>query len=626
MAAGVVGAYDSFIPQTDPVDLFLPFAFDDPEAQVRRFHFLRLIGRLKPDVSLTEAQAQMDVIARQLANAYPENDTWRLRLLPLHERVVGAIRPVLVILFAAVTLLLLVAGANVASLLLARASTREHELAVRSALGASRARVVRQLMMEGLVLSLAGAGAGLVLTWWTIAWLKRVGLAGVPRLDAIALNPRVALFALATAVLTAIVFGLAPAIHAARGGTAAVLRPGRSATRDRSRSLGQRVLVVGQLVLSVVLLVGAALLTRSFVRLVSRDVGFDAAGIMLAPIPLPEERYKTDARRDAYYSALLERLQATPGIEAVSLATVPPLVGANDTYVYPEGHPPASAREQRFAQIRHVQGDYFGTLGIRLTAGRAFDDLRDRSGAADVAIISERAARDLFGAENPLGRRLVIDLGGRIAAEIIGVTADVRVFGQANASPPLVYVPARQHPVSSTYVIVRSAAVPGDVASAIRRHAQALDPALAVSRMVQMETLLADSVAQPRFSMLLIGSFSLMAVVLTLVGLYGTLAYLVSRRRREIGIRLAVGATPAAIRHLVLRQGVVLIAVGIPIGLLASRFTSRLASSLLVQIDPSDPPVLASVAVALTVAALAAVLVPAIRASRVEPLTTLRGE
>jgi putative ABC transport system permease protein len=626
MPAGFVLPYDSFIRLTEPVDLFLPIAFDDPDAQVRRFHSLRLIGRLKPDVSLTEAQAQMDVIAGQLAAVYADNETWHLRLLPLRERIVGAVRPVLVILMAAVTLLLLVACANVASLLLARASTREHELAVRGALGASRARIVRQLLIEGFVLSLAGAGTGLVLTWWTTSSLKQLGPARFPRLEAIALEPRVAAFALAVAVLTTVVFALAPAIHAARGSTAAALRPGRVATRDRSRRFGQRVLVVGQLAVSVVLLAGAALLVRSFVHLVSTDVGFNSAGVMVTPLPLPAERYETQQRIGAYYSAFLERLTATPGIDAAALCTAPPLVGATDTVIYREGQPPATPEDQRFAQIRRIQGDYFGTLGIRLTSGRTFDDLRDRWGAADVAIISQRAARDLFGEDAPIGSRLVIDLGEPVVAEIVGVTTDVRVFGQANEPPPLVYVHAKQHPTSYMQVMVRSAAAPADVASAIRRHAQGLDPALAVSRVLQMEALLADSVAEPRFSMLLIGSFSVLAVLLTLVGLYGTLAYLVMRRQREIGIRMAVGATRSHIRHWVLGQGAVLIAMGIPIGLVASLFTSRLASSLLFEVRPGDPLVLAAVAMVLAVASFAAVLVPAIRATRVEPLMTLRGE
>jgi predicted permease len=427
-------------------------------------------------------------------------------------------------------------------------------------------------------------------------------------------------------VVTTVLFALAPAIQAARGSTAAALRPGRTATGDVSRRLGQRVLVVGQLAISVVLLAAAALLVRSFMHLISTEVGFSSAGVMLTPLPLPAERYDSQERTDAYYSALLERLTATPGIDQAALCTAPPLLGASDTVVYREGRPPASKEDQQSAQIRGIQGQYFATLRIPLLSGRTFDELRDRRGTPDVAIVSQRAARELFGEEDPVGQHVIIDLGDRVIARVVGVTADVRVFGQANEAPPIVYLHARQRPTSYMHVIVRSSVPPAAVAAAIRRHAQALDPALAVSPLLQMDGVLADSVAQPRFAMLLIGGFAILAAVLTLVGLYGMLAYLVMRRQREIGIRMAIGATRRQIRHWVISQGAVLIATGISIGLVASLFTSRLASSLLFEVRPTDPVVLGTVVVVLAVASLAAVVVPAVRATRVEPLMTLRGE
>jgi putative ABC transport system permease protein len=626
MPAGFTLPYDSFIRLTEPVDLYLPMAFDDPDARIRRFHSLRVIGRLKSGATLEQAQSEMDVIARQLAAAYPENETWHLRLVPLHERIVGAVRPVLVILMAAVTLLLLVSCANVASLLLARASARDSEVALRGALGASRLRIVRQLLTEGFVLSLAGGAAGLIVTWWTIDVLKRVGPARLPRLETIVFEPRVVAFAVAAAAVTTLMFALAPAIHATRADLAAAIRPARATTHDRSRRFGQRALVVAQLAVSVVLLAGAALLVRGFVRLVSIDPGFSPADVTLTPLPLPSERYDTNTRIDAFYSAFLERLAATPGIDAAALATAPPLAGANDSVVYRQGRPPASAADRRFAQIRWIQGDYFGTLRISLIAGRPFDDRLDRAGAADVAIISRRLAREYFGDEGAVGQHLVIDLGNRVTARVVGVTGDVRVFGQANEAPPLVYLHARQHPAAYMQVIVRSTAGTAEIASAIRRHVQALDPTLAPSRVERMEALLTDSVAQPRFAMLLIGSFAALALTLTLVGLYGTLAYLVTQRRREIGIRLAVGATRREIRQMVLRQGAALIAIGIPLGLFASLFTSRLASVLLLEVRPADPLLLAAIAVLLTLASLAAILIPAIRAARIEPLVALRAD
>ena len=623
--AGFTLPYDSFIRLTEPVDLYLPLALDDAEAQIRRFHWLRLIGRLRPGAALAAAQSQMDVVARQLEAAYPENETWHLRLLPLGERIVGSVRPVLQILMAAVTLLLLVSCANVASLLLARASAREPELALRGALGATRGSIVRQLLIEGLILSLAGAGAGLALTGWTIQVLKRVGPAQFPRLDGIALDPAVVLFALAAAGVTTVMFALAPAVHAARGDVSAALRPARAVTEDRQRRLGQRALVIAQLAVSVALLSGAALLGRGFLRLVAIDPGFTASDVTLTPLPLPADRYSTPPRIDGFYSALLERLAASPGIETVSLATAPPLSGANDTLVYREGRPPATTSDRRHAEIRWIRGQYFGTLGIPIVAGRAFDDRADHAGARDVAIISARTAREHFGSEDAVGQRVIVDFGEPIAAEVIGIAGDVRIFGQASDAPPMVYLHARQRPIPFMQALVK-AEVPGDVASAIRRHVQALDPGLAPGRIERMDALLADSVAQPRFATLLIGSFAGLGLTLTLVGLYGTLAYLVSQRRREFGIRVAMGATRGGIRRMVFRQGLVLIACGLPAGIVLSLFTSRFASAFLVNVQESDPLMLAGVATLLTITSLAAMLGPAQRAASVEPLVALRGD
>ena len=626
MPAGFTLPYDSFIRLTEPVDLYLPLALDDADAQIRRFHSLRLIGRLKAGTALPHAQSQMDVVARQLEAAYPENETWRLRLVPLGERIVGGVRPVLEILMAAVTLLLLVSCVNVASLLLARASAREPELALRGALGATPGSIVRQLLIEGLTLSLAGAAGGLILTGWTIQALKRIGPAQFPRLEGVSLDPAVVLFALAAAGVTTVMFALAPAVHAARGDVAAAIRPVRAVTQDRQRRLGQRALVIAQLAVSVVLLSGATLLVRGFLRLVAIDPGFTASDVTLTPLPLPADRYDAAASIDAFYSALLERLTASPGIEAVSLATTPPLAGANDTVVYREGKPPATASDRRFAQIRRIQGPYFGTLGIPIVAGRAFDDRADRAGARDVAIVSRRMAREHFGSEDSVGQRLVVDLGEPITAEVIGIAEDVRIFGQANDAPPMVYLHARQHPAAFMQAIVKAAVPPGDVASTIRRQLQTLDPVLAPGRTERMEALLADSVAQPRFATLLIGSFAGLALTLTLVGLYGTLAYLVSQRQREFGIRLAMGATRGGIRRMVFRQGLALIACGLPAGIVLSLFTSRFASAFLVNVQGADPLLLAGVAALLTVTSLAAMLGPAQRAANVEPLAALRAD
>jgi putative ABC transport system permease protein len=629
--AGVVPAdftlpYDSFIRLTEPVDLYLPLALDEANAQVRRFHSLRLIGRLKAGTTLAEAQSHMDVVARQLEATYPENETWRLRLVPLGERIVGNVRPVLRILMAAVTLLLLVSCANVASLLLARASARAPELALRGALGATRGSIVRQLLVEAMVLSLAGAAGGLIVTRWTILTLKRIGPAHFPRLEAISVDPAVVFFALATACVTTLLVALAPAIHGARRDVAAAIRLARAVTQDRRRRLGQRALVIAQVSVSVMLLSGAGLLVRGFLRLVAIDPGFIASDVSLTPLPLSNDRYDTDGRTDRLYTALVERLAASPGVDAVSLCTAPPLAGANDTAIHREGRAPATASDRRFAQIRRIQGPYFSTLGIPIVAGRTFDDRADRAGGRAVVIVSRQTAREHFDSENAVGQRIVVDLGEPITAEVIGVAGDVRIFGQANDAPPMVYLHARQYPTTLMHVIVKAAVPSGEVASTIRRHLQTLDPAVAPGRTEPLNALLADSVAQPRFAMLLIGSFAVLALALTLVGLYGTLAYLVSQRQREFGIRLAMGATRGGIRRMVLGQGVVLLACGVSAGIALSVLTSRFASAFHVDVEGADPVILAAVAALLTVTSLAAMLGPAQRAAGVEPLVALRAD
>jgi putative ABC transport system permease protein len=347
---------------------------------------------------------------------------------------------------------------------------------------------------------------------------------------------------------------------------------------------------------------------------------------MLTRLPLPEQRYDSDAKIDGFYAQLLARLNATPQIEAAALGTAPPMAGANDSVVYRPGRPPLDARDRRFAQIRWIQGDYFATLGIPLVAGRLFDDRGDRSGAPLVAIVSRRMAHEFFGDDAAIGQRIVVDVGEHVIAQVIGVTGDVRVFGQASDAPPLVYLHARQRPAPYLQLIVRSAAAPADVAAAIRRHVLALDPALAIARIDTMDALVADSVAQPRFSMLLIGSFAALASTLTLIGLYATVAYLVAQRRREIGIRLAIGATRGDIGRMVLRQGATLVAAGIAMGAVGSLLTSRLASALLVNVGSADPILVGMAAALLTVASLTAVLVPTRRAAAVEPSTALRAQ
>jgi putative ABC transport system permease protein len=615
--------YDDFIRLREPVDLFVPLPLDAPDARVRRFHWLRLVGRLEPSVTLPQAQARMDVIARQLEAAYPENETWRLRLMPLYERMVGAVRPMLRMLMAGVVLLLLVACSNVASLLLVRAADRQGEVAIRSALGASRWRVLRHALVESSFLWLCGAAAGLLLAWWTLAGVKQLAPT-LPRASELGLDGPVALFAIGIAFVTTILFGWIAVFAGTRGGLTLSMSDVGRTTERRGRSRARAVVMVAQVAASAVMLTSAGLLTQSFARLMSIDPGFATGNVFLAQVSLPDSRYTTDTAIETAFSLLLERVSVAPEIESVALATVPPLTGATDTAVHAEGRPPASARDRMFAQIRRVQGDYFQTLRIPIVAGRPLRDDIDRPGSLPAAVVTASVAARAFGSDPPLGRRLVVDFGKPTTVEIVGIVADVRQFGPESGPPPTVYLSARQLPSAFMHVVLRVAGDAAVVGSTLRENLRSIDPALAPSPVRSMQGLLDESVAQPRLRMLLTGAFSSIALTLTLVGLYGTLAYGVSRRRRELGIRLALGAQRRQVLGLIARQGALIVVTGLAIGLVSAAFLTRFLTTLLFEVQPLEPLIFAGVPLVIGATALVPILVPALRAARVNPLTALR--
>ena len=372
MPAGFALPFDAFIRLTDPVDLYAPLTFNDSEFQVRRFHFLRLIGRLKPGVSIRQAQANMDTIARQLEATYPENETWKLRLVSLHERVVGDLRQVLFVLFGAVLLLLVVACANVAGLLLARGVVRQNELALRAALGATRRGVCAQLLIESITLASMGAAAGLALGWWLVQLMKRLGPVDFPRLTDIDIDLTVVAFAVLLAAVTTLLFGAIPAVHASRRDPADSLRQGGRVGGGRSRTRMRNTFVVAQMAVSFTLLAAAGLFLQSLWRLQSVDPGFSARDVVLSHLSLPRDTFDSDAKVASWYGSLLERLSSAAGVEAAALVSAPPLAGASDTAVHREGNAPASDADRRFAQLRYVDGHYFAALAMRVTSGRSF--------------------------------------------------------------------------------------------------------------------------------------------------------------------------------------------------------------------------------------------------------------
>ena len=618
--------HDSFVEAEGPIDLVLPFPFDAEAALVRGYHFLRVVGRLQPGTRLEAAQSHMDVIARQLEAAYPEsNETWRLRLLPLQEELVGGVRDTLVVMMAAVMVVLLIACANVAGLLLARASARQGEVAVRRALGASRARVVRQFLMEGFVFASAGSAAGLLLALWAVDVVKRVSPGNLPRLDDVALDPAVVAFALVAGIGTTLLFALLPALQSAGAADAASIRGGARTAGGRRTSRLRGAIVVGEVAMATMLLIGAGLLVRSFSALTSVDPGFDAGNVLVARVSLPAERYGDPARIEQFQQQLTQRIASAPGVDAVSMTTTVPLTGGNDILTYPEGRPPATQADRRFPQVRWVRGAYFAATGIPIVRGRPLDDARDTPSTPPVVVISQAMAARHFPGVDPIGRRLVADFSEPITAEVVGIAGDTRDFGQDAEPPDMFYLSARQFPADSMSLVVRTSTPAEGIAPVLRGALRELDPSLALGPISTMTSLLSDSVARPRFRAGLIVSFAAVALALTIVGLYGTLAFAVSQRTREIGIRFALGARSAAVLGMVLRQGIWLVAAGAAMGLAGGLAASRLLEDMLFEVAPRDTTVFVAVPVLVAAVAVIAMLAPARRASKLDPVKALRS-
>jgi putative ABC transport system permease protein len=618
--------YDPFVDQSEPVDLFAPFPFDADEARVRAYHFLRVIGRLRPGVSIEAAQSHMDGIARDLEAAYPAtNETWRLRLVPLREQLVGNVRETLLVMMAAVLLVLVIACANVAGLLLARAASRHGEVAVRRALGASRARVVRQFLMEGLVFAAAGSAAGLLLAWWAVGLVKRVSPGNLPRIAELSLDPAVVLFALGAGIGTTLLFALLPALQTAGRAEAASLRDGARTAGSRRASGLRGTLVAAQVAMSTTLLIGAGLLVRSFVELSAVDTGFAAENVLIARVSVPPQRYESTRQVEQFYTQLTERVATAPGVESAALTSAPPLAGGNDISTFAEGQKPVAQADRRFSQVRWIQGRYFDAAGIPIVKGRALDDKRETPSSAPAVVISESMAASYFPGVDPLGRRLVADFRTPVVAEIVGVAGDARIFGQAEEAPDMIYLSARQFPINSMSVMVRTTTPPSGFVPLLRGAVREIDPTLALGPVQTMESLLRDSVARPRFRTGLIGSFAVVALTLTIVGLYGTLAYSVSQRTREIGIRFALGAQARSVMGLVVRQGTWFVLLGGAAGMLGALAATRLLEDMLFQVTPRDARVFIGVPLVIAAVAALAMIAPARRASKLDPVRALRS-
>lgn len=623
----VVGVMPAGFATLGEADFWRPIPLHSGSNLVRRFHNLRLVGRLRPGVALEEAQAELDLISARLERQYPQsNQNWRLVIEPLRESVVGPVRTGLEILWGAVALVLLIVCANVANLLLARGTGRRSEIAVRTALGASRGRIVRLLLAESLALAGLGCVTGVGLAVLGVRLLRAIEPGTLPRVEQIGLDGWGLAFAVAISLLTGLVFGLLPALAAARLDlTRALKAGGRGGSGVSGRLRGA--LVVGEVALSFVLLIGAGLLLRSFAQLVSVDPGFRTEGAVTASLSLPTARYETGEDVLAFDEALETRLEGFPGVRAVGITSMLPLAAGvgNDTYMAVPGRHQLGTETQFNAEIRAASRGFFDAMEIPLLRGRRFTTA-DREGAPPVVIINRPFAETIFPDENPVGQRLLIDAGEPIEAEIIGVVGGVRDFGLGEPAPMTLYSPLAVAPVRNQQVVIRTGDDPARLVAALPELVGDVDPFQPVGSVATYESLLGRSVARPRFQALLLGLFAAVALTLAVVGIYGVLSYLVARRSREVGIRIALGATRPRVIGLIVRNGLGLAGAGLAIGAVAALGLTRFMESLLYGVTATDGWTFAGVAALLGLTSLAACYIPARRAAGLDPTTTLHQE
>ncbi len=605
-------------------ELWVPLATD--QEQGRRADFLRVIGRLAPGATLERAQAELTSVMQRLEQQYPNtNARWTAEAVSLREELVGDSRPALLVFMGAVGLVLLIACANVANLMLARAARRQRELAVRAALGASSGRLVRQLLTESVLLALMGGGLGLLLAVWGIDALRVARLGLIPSHVEPGIDGRVLAFTLVLSVVTGMLFGLAPALRLPDKALDHTLRAG---ARGLTGGLGLRqlrgILVLAEVAIALVLLVGAALLLRSFERLQRVEPGFQPEGVLTVRLSLPRTKYPDDARLEAFSGQLEERVRAAPGVRSAALASTVPLGAGAGTYDFSiEGRPLADPGLVQDTETFSVSPGYFPTLGIPLKAGRLLES-GDGASAPGVAVISEAMARRFWPGQEPLGARLSLD--GERWFTVVGVVGDVRNATLAKEPYPQLYLPFAQMPMSSMYLAVRAAGEPRALVGTLRREVAALDAELPLADIRTMDERLSRSVEQPRVNVLLLGGFAGVALLLAGLGIYGVISQSVAQRTREIGIRMALGARPGDVLRLMIHQGMTPALVGIVLGLVAAGLGSRVLASLLYGVSATDPLSFATVPLFLAAVAFFAAWLPARRATRVDPTEALRQE
>jgi putative ABC transport system permease protein len=635
----VIGVAPPGFQYPDKTELWFPPLRLAPEVnergdvtQTRGFGYLSAVARLKPAVSLEQAKAEMETITARLRKQYPETNNNRFnRVVTLQTHLVGETSRLLWLLFGAVGCVLLIACANVANLLLARATTRRRELAVRAALGATRGRMLRQLLTESLSLALAGGLLGLLLAGWGVDALTRLLPANFPRLGEIALDPPALGFALLASLATAIIFGLAPAWQCAQIGLQEVLKESARGSLGSRRNRLRGALVTAEVALSLSLLVGAGLLFRSFLRLQAVDAGFDAGAVLTMRLAPSGTNFREDPQYISFYQKVADKIAAIPGVEAVGAINSLPLSGGGgptfDFHV--EGQPEKPVDQWPGANYRNVTPDYFRAMKIPIMQGRSFTE-RDNDSAPLVVIINQAAAALHFAGQNPVGKR--VTFGGRdrsgqpIWHEIVGVAANVRSLELKDEAEPEIYTAAGQDAFAGMTFVIRASVEPASLATAIRQAAREVDPAQPVSDLRTMESVVVEAVTQPRFNLTLLGLFGGLALLLSAAGIYGVTSYSMAQRAQEIGIRKALGAQGGDVLRLVIRQAMAAVLPGVVIGLAIALASTRVMKSLLFGVGATDPLTFVAIALSLTLVALLACWIPARRATKVDPIVALRCE
>ena len=629
-ACAVIGVMPDEFRFPDEAEAWAPVALSPKRGNA----YLRVVARLQHGVAPAQAEAELATIAHGLRQDLPVGDPSKgIDLIPLQEYVVGNVRSSLLIFLGAVSFVLLIACANVANLLLARAATRQKEMAVRAALGASRLRLIRQLLTESLLLAFAGGGLGLLLAFGILNLLVAVAPQGIPRLNAIRIDPWVLGFALLLSILTGVIFGLAPALQGSRLNLNATLKEGGSrATGGGSRHRLRGLLVVVEVSMALVLLIGAGLLLKSFTRLRDTKLGFSPDHVLTASVTLPEAAYPTAAQVKEYYQQSLTRLATLPEVEAVAIVNSLPLgnpsvVIQGDLTV--EGEP--KERPGAWTSKLAASADYFRALGIPLLKGRTFNE-RDTADSPGVVIISEVLAHNLWPNEDAIGKRLNVGFARAKWSEVVGVVGDVRQWELGAPPAPAAYHPlaqvadSRRWFVGEMTFVIRTAAEPRSLIAGLRSELQSVDKDLPLYNVAVMEQVVAKRVTDPRFYALLLGSFSALALILAAAGIYSLIAYSVTQRTHEIGIRLALGAQAGDVVRLVVRQGMALVLAGLVIGVAGALILTRVLSEFLYQVSVTDPSTFALLSCLLAAIALLACYVPGRRATKVDPIVALRHE